>query len=55
MLYMADTYDLPLYKKQRRLMEDWNRRYPPDAEELRHNRLVSQLQGKPNPYIKPPR
>ena len=49
MLYMADEYDLDLYQRQRRLMEQWNRRYPPDAEERRHNRAVKRIQGKANP------
>ncbi len=52
MLYMADTYGLDLYKRQRKLMEEWNRRYPPDEAERRHNRRVARLQGKPNPYIR---
>jgi len=52
LLYMADTYGLTLFKRQRRLMEEWNRRYPPDEAERHHNRKVAQLQGRPNPYVR---
>lgn len=52
MLYMADTYGLTLYKRQRRLMERWNREYPPDEAERGHNRRVKALQGRGNPYIR---
>ncbi len=51
LLYMADTYGLTLFQRQRKLMERWNRRYPPDDEERRHNRQVAALQGQPNPWI----
>jgi deoxyribonuclease-1 len=51
MLYMADEYGLDLYKRQRKLLEKWNRQYPPDEEERRHNRAVKRIQGKGNPYI----
>ncbi len=52
LLYMADQYGLTLFKRQRELMERWNRRYPPDAEEKRHNERVAKLQGHRNPYIR---
>ena len=51
MLYMADEYDLDIYRKQRRLLEKWHRQYPADAEEKHHNAAVARIQGKPNPYI----
>ncbi|HEC06124.1 MAG TPA: endonuclease I [Thiolapillus brandeum] len=52
MLYMSDEYGLDIYHKQRKMLEKWNRQYPPDAEEKRHNRAVARIQGKPNPYIR---
>ncbi len=52
MLYMADKYGLDLYRKQRKLLEKWNRQYPPDEEEKRHNKAVARIQGKPNPWIR---
>jgi len=52
MLYMADEYGLDLYRRQRRLMEKWNREYPPDEEERRHNLAVKRIQGQANPYIR---
>lgn len=51
MLYMADEYNLDLYRRQRALLQRWHRQYPPDEEEKRHNRIVARLQGRPNPYI----
>ncbi len=51
MLYMADEYGLSLHRKQQKLLQQWNRQYPPDDEEKRHNRIVKRLQGKANPYI----
>jgi deoxyribonuclease-1 len=51
MLYMADTYDLKLFRRQRELLERWHRADPPDAEERRRNRIIRRLQGRGNPWI----
>ncbi len=51
MLYMAGRYGLTLYERQRRLLERWHRRHPPDAAERLHDRLVRRLQGVDNPFI----
>ncbi|MDZ7752443.1 MAG: endonuclease [Gammaproteobacteria bacterium] len=51
MLYMEHRYGLPLYKRQRRLLEEWHRHDPPDAMEHRRNRLIEALQGQANPFI----
>ncbi len=51
MLYMADTYGLKLFQRQRRLLERWHRADPPDAEERRRNRIIRRLQGRGNPWI----
>ncbi len=51
MLYMEQRYGLPLYARQRRLLEEWHRRDPPDAMERRRDAAITVLQGKPNPFI----
>ena len=51
MLYMHDEYDLYLKHKLKRLLVDWDRKYPPDAHERWRNDRIEQLQGNRNPYI----
>lgn len=51
MLYMADRYDLTLYKRQRRRLLQWHRDDPVDAAERRRNRLIRKVQGESNPWI----
>lgn len=51
MLYMADEYDLYLKKKQRQLLENWDREYPPSEKEHARNARIEQLQGNRNPFI----
>lgn len=51
MLYMAEQYDLDIFKRQRSLLEKWHRQFPPDAEEKRRNELIEAIQGNRNPYI----
>lgn len=51
MIYMEHRYGLPLYERQRRLLQEWHRRDPPDAMEHRRNRLIETLQGQANPFI----
>ena len=51
MLYMADEYGLDIYNRQRSMLQEWNRRYPPDEEERRRNRVIERIQGNGNPYI----
>ncbi len=52
MLYMADQYpELRLYRKQRELLERWNRDDPVDRAERERNRKIARLQGKGNPWI----
>ena len=51
MLYMEATYDVPIFERQRRLLLDWDARYPPDAaERARHARIVA-LTGRANPFV----
>lgn len=51
MLYMADEYDLYLKKKQRQLLENWDKQYPPNEKEHQRNQRIEQIQGNRNPYI----
>ena len=39
------------WNQQIELMMDWNRRFPPDAFEARHNDLAQEWQGNRNPFI----
>jgi deoxyribonuclease-1 len=51
MLYMADRYGLTLYRRQRELLQRWERSDLPDAEEKVRNRRVRKIQGWGNPRI----
>ncbi|GBE46788.1 extracellular deoxyribonuclease precursor [bacterium BMS3Bbin11] len=51
MLYMAEEYDLYLKKKLKRLLLDWDKKYPPEQAEYKRNDRIEQLQGNRNPYI----
>ncbi len=53
MLYMADRYDLKIYKRQRRTLLEWHRADPVDKAERRRNRLIAKLQGRRNSWIGP--
>jgi len=50
-LYMADKYNLPLSRQQRRLFEVWTKSDPVDPWERQRNRLIARVQGDSNPYI----
>ena len=51
MLYMADTYDLPLYERQRRLLLEWHRDDPVDDFERWRERRIGELQGRRNHWV----
>ena len=51
MLYMADEYDLYLKSRQRALLQDWDRQYPPNESERRRNDRIEQIQGNRNRFI----
>jgi deoxyribonuclease-1 len=51
MLYMSDRYDLEIFRRQRRLLEQWHRDDPPDEAERRRNDLIEAVQGRRNPWI----
>lgn len=52
--YTAARYGFPIFPRHLRVLQQWNRRHPPDAEERRRNNLIAQLQGARNPFIDDP-
>lgn len=51
MLYLAYQYDLTLHRKTEKLMRDWDRQDPPNAEEKRRQAIIQREQGRENPFI----
>jgi len=53
LVYMHFVYGLPLENavSDKDLLLTWMKADPPDAEELRRNALIDQLQGTPNPLL----
>ncbi len=53
LVYMHFVYGLPLENavNDRNLLLSWMQADPPDAEEMRRNALIDQLQGTPNPLL----
>lgn len=51
MLYLAHQYNLSLHSKTERLMHQWDRDNPPNAEEKRRESIIHQQQGRENPFI----
>jgi deoxyribonuclease-1 len=54
MFYMQQQYGLKIYPAQGRLLLQWHRQDPPDAEERRRNDLIERLQGHRNRFIDDP-
>lgn len=54
MFYMHQQYGLEIYPTQGRLLLQWHRQDPPDAEERRRNDLIDRLQGHRNRFIDEP-
>lgn len=50
-LFMADKYQVELSKEQRRLLQKWNKQFPPDYWELQWAEEVAEIVGYRNPYI----
>ncbi len=50
-LYMNDRYNLNLSAQDRRMYEDWNRRYPPTQKEKNRNQDVACKMGWGNSYV----
>ena len=53
LVYMHFVYGLPLENavSDKDLLLTWMHADPPDAEEMRRNALIDQLQGTPNPLL----
>ena len=53
LVYMHFVYGLPLENavNDKGLLLTWMQADPPDAEEMRRNALIDQLQGTPNPLL----
>ena len=54
MFYMADAYNLPIFRSQGQLLTRWHFRFPPDTEENRRNNVIFRIQGTRNPFIDNP-
>ncbi|MBQ7456445.1 MAG: endonuclease [Desulfovibrio sp.] len=51
-LYMEDTYSrYRMSNQQRRLMETWDKMYPPTSWECERNRRIARVQGNTNRFI----
>lgn len=51
-LYMDETYErYRMSAPQRRLMEAWDRQYPPSSWECERARRIRRIQGNPNPFV----
>jgi len=55
MLYMHESYDIPLFTRLGITLKRWSRSDPPSAEERRRNDLIGALQGNRNRFIDDPR
>lgn len=51
-LFMADKYQVELSPEQKKLLQKWNKQFPPDFWELAWAAEVANIVGYPNPYIK---
>jgi len=57
MFYMSTTYKqagLVIFKKQAKMLLDWHKTDPPNANEKRRNNVIEKIQGARNPYIDQP-
>lgn len=54
MFYMAETYDLKIFKKQAKLLKRWNKADPPDRDERQRNAIIEKIQGTRNRFIDRP-
>jgi deoxyribonuclease-1 len=55
MLYMHESYDIPLFTRLGITLKRWSRSDPPSAEERRRNDVIGALQGNRNRFIDDPR
>jgi deoxyribonuclease-1 len=49
--YMAETYQVRLSARDRRLMEAWDKQFPADSWECERNSRISEVQGNSNPFV----
>ena len=54
MFYLVDAYDMRLFKKQAKLLRQWNEQDPPSKEEMRRNNIIEKLQDTRNYFIDHP-
>ncbi|TAL64410.1 MAG: deoxyribonuclease [Legionella sp.] len=50
-LFMADKYNIEMSKEQRKLLKEWNKKFPPGYWELEWAENVAYVVGYTNPYI----
>lgn len=49
--YMSTRYNIKLSHQEAKLMQTWDKRYPPKQWECKRNRIIQQIQGNDNPFI----
>jgi deoxyribonuclease-1 len=50
-LYMADTYNVPLTTKRRKMFEAWSKADPPGEWEQIRDKRIELIQGNRNPFV----
>ncbi|ANF17137.1 DNA-specific endonuclease I [Buchnera aphidicola (Schlechtendalia chinensis)] len=50
-LYMNNTYKLNISEDQKKLFEEWNKKYPISDWECKRDKLIFKIQGNHNSYI----
>lgn len=50
-LFMSDKYKVTLSDEQKKLLQDWNKKFPPGVWELKWAENVALIVGYENPYI----
>lgn len=54
MFYMAKRYELSIFAKSGKILQQWHNEDPPDELEKRRNQRIGELQGNLNGYIDDP-
>ena len=55
MFYMSETYGLRIFSRQAKILKQWNRDDPPDANERHRNETIAAIQGTRNRFIDNPK
>lgn len=50
-LYMESRYGIVIASQEKKLMNEWNRLYPPKKWECQRNQIIAKRQGNDNPFI----